>query len=906
MIGTTLSHFKITAKLGEGGMGEVYEAWDESLERTVALKILPTEMVQNPDRVRRFVQEAKSASALSHPHIVTIHEIGHVETAGAHDVHFIAMELIDGHTLKTKIHEEHLGAKDLLRWLGQAAEGLSKAHADGIVHRDLKPDNIMVTSDGYAKVLDFGLAKLTEPLGDGTLAPTFLADETAEGAVLGTVGYMSPEQVQGKTVDQRTDIFSFGCVLYEAMTRQRPFAGETAVDTMHQILRTKPAPVRELSPETPGAVRRVIRRCLAKDPERRLQSMKDLALELNELVEEWDELGLRTDSSTWGESGSVAALSPPRNERKWFAVGALAAAVVLAGLLLVWRPWKGASEGTDSEGIIRTSFSQITQQAGFESQGDLSSDGRFISYVSREKGHDDIYLLRIGGRNPVNLTASSDADDQSPMFSPDGEQLAFRSGRDDGGLFVMGATGESVRRLTDFGHDPAWSPDGREIAFVGERTVDPAGRTGKSPLWLIDSSGGAPRELFEGDAMRPRWSPSGTRIVFWAIKDIDLGGGQRDIASISLAEGEPVWLTDDDHLDWSPVWSPDGRFVYFLSDRGGSRNMWRIAVEETSGGVLGDPQPVTVPSRGIDSLSISSDGTRILYTDSAQSANITKIAVDPSTFEPVGTPKAVTGGSASYVQPQVSPSGEWIAFRTAGKQEDLYLIRPDGTELRQLTDDLFKDRLPLWFPDSESIVFYSDRSGRYEAWSLGVDGSDLQQLTSTTGDSFYYPNVSPDGRLLVATNEFQSDIWDLSKTIPASESRKLPQIMDTGRFMFNPTWSPDGRRLAGSIVEPGQSRTLGVAVFSMETEEYEVVFAPEPGPVIGAPFWGSELNRVFFWMENPATDRVLHLMDVVSGEVRELWTLPSQSFGHCLAMGDEWLFYTQTSGESDLWMATLE
>ena len=899
-------------------MGEVYEARDENLERSVALKILPAEMVQNADRVRRFVQEAKSASALSHPHIITIYEIGHTQVEGPAtvpaadepeapgDIHFIAMELIDGHTLKTRIHTEHAGAKDLLRWLAQAAEGLAKAHSEGIVHRDLKPDNIMVTGDGYAKVLDFGLAKLTEPLGEGTLAPTVLADETAEGAVLGTVGYMSPEQVQGKTLDHRTDIFSFGCVIYEAMTRQRPFGGETAVDTMHQILRAKPAAVRELSPETPGAVRRVIRRCLAKDPDRRFQSMKDLALELNDLVEEWDDLNLGTDSTTWGDSGSLAPIAGPASGRKGVTIGAVAAIVALAGILLVWRPWQGSSRGMPTGGTVLTSFAQVTQQTGSESQGDLSSDGRFVTYVSRTEGHDDIYLLRVGGRNPVNLTAGSDAEDGSPMFSPDGEHLVFRSSRGDGGLFVMGATGESVRRLTDFGHDPAWSPDGQKIAFVHERTIDPAGRTEKSAIWMVDSSGGDPEQIFEGDAMRPRWSPSGTRIIYWAIRDFDLGGAQRDIASIPASGGEPVWLTEDEHLDWSPVWSPDGRFVYFLSDRGGSRNMWRIAVDEATGAALGDPQPITVPARSIDSLSISGDGTRILYTDLDRSSNIAKIALDPGTLEPVGTQKPVTGGSGRYIQPQMSPSGKWVTFRTAGKQEDLYLIRPDGTDLRQLTDDSFKDRRPDWFPDSKTIVFYSDRSGRYETWSIGVDGSDLRQLTSTTGDSFYYPKVSPDGRWLSATNEHQSAIWDLSATLPVAESRPLPSIDEAGRYMFNPTWSPDGRRLSGFIAKQGQSRSLGIALFSLDTEEYETLFAPEPPPVLNELFWGSDGGEVFFSQENEAAEDILYAMDLASSEMREKWPLTNHTAEYSLALGDEWLFYTQFSGEADLWMVTLE
>ena len=334
--------------------------------------------------------------------------------------------------------------------------------------------------------------------------------------------------------------------------------------------------------------------------------------------------------------------------------------------------------------------------------------------------------------------------------------------------------------------------------------------------------------------------------------------------------------------------------------------MWRIAVDETSGEALADPQPITAPSRSIDSLSISGDGTRILYTDIDRSSNIAKIAVDPNTLEPEGTPKAVTGGSGRYIQPQVSPSGEWVAFRTAGKQEDLYLIRPDGTDLRQLTDDSFKDRRPSWFADSEAIVFYSDRSGRYETWSIGVDGSDLRQLTSATGDSFYYPRVSPDGRWLSATNEHQSAIWDLSGELPVAESRALPPIDEAGRYMFDPKWSPDGQRLAGFIAKQGQSRSLGIGLFSMDTEEYEVVFSPEPPPVISELFWGSDGKDLFFSMEDDAAEPILYEMNVASGEVREMWPLTDHTAVYSLALGDEWLFYTQFSGESDLWMVTLE
>jgi serine/threonine protein kinase len=333
----------VVSLLGAGGMGEVYLARDESLDRSVALKILPPDLVKNDERVRRFVQEAKSASSLNHPHIVTIYEIGEAE-----EIHFIAMELVSGHTLKTLIHQEKTDLKTLVRYLAQAADGLAKAHAAGIVHRDLKPENIMVTSDGFAKVVDFGLAKLTETATSGTdltSAPTALAKATGAGMILGTVGYMSPEQVQGKTVDHRSDIFSLGCVLYEAATRQRPFQADSDVETLHKILKERPQPIEEITPEVPGELRRAIRRCLTKSVDQRWQGMKDLALELAELADEFDTLSASSGSGTRVSSGAMGEVLPSRRTRALvalaFVVGALGPAV---GGWSVWRMSGGSSE----------------------------------------------------------------------------------------------------------------------------------------------------------------------------------------------------------------------------------------------------------------------------------------------------------------------------------------------------------------------------------------------------------------------------------------------------------------------------------------------------------------------------------------------------------------------------------
>jgi serine/threonine-protein kinase len=285
--GTKLGRYEIGSKIGEGGMGEVYVAQDTKLDRNVALKILPAEVAANKDRLRRFTQEAKAAAALNHPNIAHIYEIG--ETDG---VNFIAMEFIDGHTLRELIRGTHTDLPKLLRYLQHVAEGLAKAHAAGIVHRDLKPDNIMVTRDGHAKILDFGLAKLLEPPSPSTndnipsdVATAILREHSTPGTVLGTVGYMSPEQAQAKTaeIDHRSDIFSFGCILFETVTRHRPFEGSDAIDTLNKIIREPAPPVSGFKPEAPAEIHRIIRRCLAKDPEDRYQSVKDLAIELRDL-----------------------------------------------------------------------------------------------------------------------------------------------------------------------------------------------------------------------------------------------------------------------------------------------------------------------------------------------------------------------------------------------------------------------------------------------------------------------------------------------------------------------------------------------------------------------------------------------------------------------------------------------
>ena len=877
-------------------MGEVYRAQDTKLDREVALKILPPDLVQNQDRVRRFVQEAKSASALSHPYIVTIHEIG--EENG---VHFIAMELVDGGTLKNKIHQEQASFKQILGWLAQVAEGLAKAHAAGIIHRDLKPDNIMITRDGFAKVLDFGLAKLTEPLGtDGSQLQTGIDDETAAGAVLGTVGYMSPEQVQGKSIDPRSDVFAFGCILYEAATRQRPFAGETAVDTMHQILRSEPQPVRELSPETPSVVRRLIRRTLAKDPEQRFQSMRDLAFELSDLAEEYDQLSNRSDSQTVSSSGVLEPITSPKRVN-WLGIVGVLAAVVAFGLLAL-NLMRETPSDPNSATPVQASFKQLTYQSGHESHPDISPDGNFVVYAGTAGTSTDLFLLRVGGSKSINLTETPQINEWSPAYSPDGQSIAFSSNREGGGIFVMGSTGESIKRLAEFGSDPAWSPDGSKLVFASENFTDPANRASYSNLYVQSVSGGDPIQVTKDDAMQPSWSPDGSRIAFWGLRG---EGGIRDLATIPAAGGEVAWATDDSHLDWNPVWSANGRWLYFASDRGGSINLWRVAINQQTGQVEGTPEAITTPSSSVSFFSLARDEGAAVYTDFKSSSLIRTSDFDPDSLVMGDQIHTVLESGLNIVWAQLSPDGQRLALDVYGAADEIYVANSDGSGLQRVTTDSFKDRGPRWTPDGRALVFYSDRAGNYESWRINPDGSGLQQLTAL-GGSYLWPDMSADGRyLMVADLEGGTVILDLGEPLPATKPVRTPVLEDPDLGFSGWQWSPDGSRIVGQVYTSEPYTQESIAVYSMEEDKTEIVYSAPSGQFVTYPHWLLDGGRIVFASSLEDGGSALIMLDTADGETQVVW-----EYGDVYdtifqpAPGNRSMLILESEKSSDLWLAT--
>ena len=456
MIGSDLGPYRLDAKLGEGGMGEVWLATEVRLGRKVAVKLLPGDLTHDPSRVARFEQEARAASALSHPNVCTILALG--ETAEGQ--RYIAMEYVEGATLRTRLASSPLRLRDSLDIAIQIAASLAAAHAAGIVHRDLKPENVIVRPDGFVKVLDFGLAKLVAPSEALGAQATQTAYRTDPGTAVGTLAYMSPEQARGQAVDARTDIWSLGCVLYEMVAGRSPFAARSSSDTLAAILEHEPAPLARFEPQVPAELQRIVGKALRKDPGERYQVVADMLLDLKALREALS--GLSTVATP--AAGTLGRTT-------WTRPAAMAAAgiVVVVGLGAAgfwwWNRGPQRSESSPSGPAVHRQLTRLTFGPGLQTDPTFSPDGRMFAYASDRGGNFDIWVQPIGEGDPVQVTRAP-APETQPAWSPDGRTIAFRSERDGGGLFTVPALGGIERRITSFGTHPAWTDDSREVLFL--------------------------------------------------------------------------------------------------------------------------------------------------------------------------------------------------------------------------------------------------------------------------------------------------------------------------------------------------------------------------------------------------------------------------------------------------------
>ena len=800
-----LGRYEIRSKLGEGGMGEVYLAEDTRLHRKLALKILPAELASNKDRMRRFEQEAQAAAALNHPNIAHIYEVGDSDGTS-----FIAMEFVDGFTLRQLIHERQTELPKLLRYLQHAAEGLAKAHSAGIVHRDLKPDNIMVTRDGHAKVLDFGLAKLIEAQqisgsGSSEVATAILQQQSTPGMVMGTVGYMSPEQAQGKTneIDHRSDIFSFGCILYEAISGQKAFEGKDAVESLNKIIREQPKPIGTVTPNAPYDLQRIVRRCLAKDPDERYQTIKDVAIELKDVRRELQGAESHTtvpptEVSSIGSTQSIssAATSAPdslstrpstaeyltqeiKRHKKGIAIALAVFLIAAIGVVL------GLYRFLPRKRQFNLQAGKITRltNSGKVGSATISPDGKYVAYSALdEAGQSSLWVKHVATGSNVQIVRPDDPDTIfSPTFSPDGNHIYYlrsKGGTEVGTVYRVAVLGGTSQKLIGNATRITFSPDGKRFAF--ERRYM---KEGEDAVVVANADGSGEQNLAlrkNPDFFLPgaAWSPDGQTIAC-PIGGFT-GGYYRSVGVINLSDGTQRVLPSH---RWTGVeriaWLPDGSGLVTTAQesRGDQYQLWQISYPG------GEDRKLTTDLSDYRLVSLTADAGALVTVLDDITANVWLVPYGEwSNGRQLTSSKKNGGGSLTFLR-----DGRIVYDSRAGGNQDLWMMDASGGNQKQLTDDAYAELSARATGDGRYLVFDSWRGGAIQLLRMNVDGSNAKLITTQGFDS----SVSPDGKWVVfgtfTVGGFR--IWKVS--IDGGEP-----VQVTHQSSLSATVSPDGKMIA--------------------------------------------------------------------------------------------------------------
>jgi eukaryotic-like serine/threonine-protein kinase len=864
-VGHRLGPYEVVGTLGSGGMGEVYRARDTRLGREVAIKVLPAERMADEGRRRRFVQEARAASALNHPNIVTIHEI-----EAAEGVDFIVMECVPGQTLASLIPKHGMPVSEALRVAIPIADAVAAAHSRGIVHRDLKPANVIVGREGVVKVLDFGLAKLvadeTGDSGDTLTTASGPSGVTGPGVITGTAAYMSPEQATGGRVDARSDVFSLGAVLYEMVTGRRAFSGETVSETLTAVVKEQPRAPREVVPEIPEGLEKLILRCLRKEPERRFQHMSDLKVELQELKED---LG----------SGPTTPSVPARRKRGlWLAAGLVGALLSVAGGLLLRHARRPE--------VPAPSLIPLTSTPGSETRPTFSPDGDQIAFEwNGEKGDNwDIYVKMIGSPEARRLTTDPALEIMS-AWSPDGRQIAFlrrSSGSTALAIHVISPLGGADRKVSDqpIGGPLSWSPDGRWLATGAPWGFD-AGRSAVAPgIRFVEVATGEVRNITSpaGSAydLYPAFSPDGRHLAYASCLGLACHVDVVELGPDDLPKGAARRLTQ--RLVWpsTPLaWTRDSASVVYGDQLNG--HLWRVSIQ---GNV--PPERIEIAGFGAYWPATAVSRNRLAFVRSGSHSAIYR-------FEP-GRPARVVASSSLFSSntPHLSPDGSRIAFESnrGGGGDEVWLAASDGSNPVQLTHGpgLWQGS-PRWSLDGRRIAFDSlGEDGLWHIWTIDADGGALHRVTSYPANH-NHPAWSQDGRFLY----FSSDRTG-TQTIWRSPAAGGPeeQVARTG---------------GGRSQEAADGKTLYVqraALAASPLLAVPLAGGPERTVIDCVPRYSSAVGAAGVYHVGCGGDPSavpLFLWDPATGRDRLLGTLERPGTGLTVSTDGETVLYTRSLGE---------
>ena len=838
--GSKLGAYEVLSPLGTGGMGEVYRARDTRLGREVAIKVLPADWLHDEERRRRFVREAQSASALNHPHIITIYEI---ESDGAID--FIVMEYVRGMSLDALIPRKGLRLPEVLRIATAVADALAAAHAGGIIHRDLKPANVMVGESGAVKVLDFGLAKLVAADAipdDGTVTQGVSAGLSVPGAIMGTAAYMAPEQATGGKVDARSDIFSFGAMLYEMATGTRAFAGSSVADTLAAVIRDQPAPPTQIAAGVPRELERLILRCLRKEPTRRYQTMLDVRNEVQEIKDE-------------SVSATLTGTSALRlRKHRGLMVAAAASAVVLVAAA-AWYFRQGALPELPPMRVV-----PLTSLNGGELWPTLSPDGEQVAFSwAGEKdsrpGRDtfDIYLKLVGSSGERRLTTDPGRN-WVGGWSPDGRQIAYFRDSPRGAIYLLSPVTGTQRKLIDFPvtFGLAWSPDSRWLIAAGDPTQPDRGG-----IYAIPVDGGAPRRVVQSKPAQalvsPALAPDGHHLAYLACEF----AGSRPTCGIDVVELDERWqpvsasrrLANKAYNLGGVVWSPDGTSViYTIQPLPETFYLSRAWITGNRA-----PERLDLAGQGARMPAMASARNRVAFVRTYNTVGVYTLGA---------APRSVLVSSFWDIQPQFSRDGTKLAFASSrsGEALDIWLAAADGSNAHQLTQGPGSwQGSPSWSPDGRQIAFDSRGADDHQSiWIIDAEGGGPRRITNGPGDQ-RMPTWSPDGWIYFAWDQGQRpDVWRVRETGGS------PEPVTRDGSAFSALVSMDGKEL----------------IYKREFGDSALLTRPVAGgpvrqllPCVSAVNFTVGDAGIYYAACGSGTERSIHLFDR-AGRDRELGRIP--------------------------------